>query len=398
MTTYAVGDIPFEDVYLHGLVLDDKGKKMSKSKGNVIDPLIMCEKYGTDATRLSLIVGSTPGNDMRLSEDKIAGFRNFANKLWNIARFILSNSEENESTLPSGFSRGFAAQDDKQLSLADKWILSKLDNLIAGVTKDLEEYRFSQAGENLREFTWSDLADWFLEASKFEKNENKAGILNYILETILKLWHPFIPFVTEVIWKEMGNKGSLMIEQWPSFAKATEGKPEPHPNTPPPSGTPLKGRLNIRKEREAGGFELIKEIVMAIRNARAENKVEPGKKIKAVIYAGDNKELIESQDDIIKGLRTGIETLEVKEGGKKIQNAIYITLGDIEIYLIGAVDKEKEQARIMKEIAKLEKIIEITKKKLKNKEFVDKAPKAVVNKEKEKLEQYEGELKNLKSR
>ncbi len=369
MTTYAVGDIPFQDVYLHGLIRDKNGRKMSKSLGNVIDPLDMIKKYGADATRLSLVIGTTPGNDMSLSEEKVAGFRNFANKLWNIARYIITNAK-------------FKTQSSKlqlktqNLTLADKWILGKLEKLIGEVSGDLDNYRFSQAGERLREFSWGDFADWYLEVSKFEDNKEKSEVLVYILKNVLKLWHPFMPFVTEKIWEEMGEEKMLIIEEWPLT----------------PQAPLLKGGIR------GINFELIKNIITVIRNARSKNKVEPSKKIKAVIYARKNKNFIESQADLIKSLRTGVSDLEVKARGPKIDKAIYVPIGDIniDIYLLGAVDEEKEKIRIKKEIENLEKIIKITEAKLSNKEFVEKAPAKVVKMEKEKLAKAESELKKLR--
>jgi valyl-tRNA synthetase len=362
MTTYAIGDIPFEDVYLHGLVLDEKGKKMSKSKGNSIDPLVMCDKYGTDAARLSLVMGATPGNDTRLSEEKIAGFRNFVNKLWNVSRYTISTFNFQLSTF------NFV---DKDLTDADRWILDKMNDLIVEITKNIDEYNFSQAGERLRDFTWNDLADWYLEVSKFEKNESKSAVISYVLVNLLKLWHPFIPFVTEAIWQEMGNKDLLMITKWPE-AEVTN-------------------KIN-------SNFEVIKNVITSIRNARAENKVEPAKKIKAVIYAGDKREILEKQSVLIKSLRTGIEELEIKESGEKIDDAVFATVDSIEIYLIGAVDKEKEKARLKKEIFKLEEACVNIVSKLTNNEFADRAPENIVRQEKDRLAQYRGELEKLKER
>ena len=285
---------------------------------NTIDPLDMIKKYGKDGNRLSLEIGSTPGNDMNLSEDKVAGYRNFANKLWNISRYIITNYELTITNKEIN---------QNNLTSADYWILLRMCRLIILVKVDLDNYRFSQAGERLREFTWDDLADWYLEASKFEQTKEKEKILAIILNDLLKLWHPFIPFVTEAIWKELGHKDLLMISRWPDENYYTK----------------------IQYENNVAGFNATTFIVKAIRDARAQNKVEPAKKIKAVIYAGKNKELIESQAELIKSLRTGINELEIKDEGPKIKDAIYITVGEIEIYLIGAVDKEKEKERIKKE-------------------------------------------------
>lgn len=361
MTTYAVEDIPFQDVYLHGLVLDEKGRKMSKSLNNSIDPLDMIKEYGTDAARLSLVIGSTPGNDMNLSEEKIAGFRNFANKLWNIARYVLQTVDNSKQETEINL---------EKCTLADKWMLSKLNDCVEEVTVDLDNYHFSSVGESLQSLTWNRYADWYLEVAKFQQGSETKKVLLFTLKSLLKLWHPYMPFVTEKIWEEMGEDKLLMIEKWPN-------------------STGIKGQ-----DREQ--FNIILDIITAIRNARAANGVEPSKKIKAIIYAGNNVDLIKSQETLIKSLRTGINELEVKESGVKIEKEILIPVRDMEIYLIGARDEEKEKERIKKEVENLEKVIKMVKGKLDNKEFVERAPEKVVNMEKEKLEKAEGELKKLK--
>jgi valyl-tRNA synthetase len=384
MTTYAVGDIPFYDVYLHGLIRDEKGKKMSKSLGNVINPLDMIKKYGTDAVRLSLVIGTSPGNDMNLSEEKIAGFRNFTNKLWNISRYVLQSSkfkvQNSKLQLKIPACQSLAPAGRQNLTLADEWILEKLQNLIKDVSEDLDNYRFSQAGEKLRDFTWSDFADWYLEASKFEKGGEKQQVLLYVLENILKFWHPFMPFVTEAIWGEMDKEKLLMVEKWPSPSAILSDSEE----------------SQDRRKKQDDNFEIIKNIIIAIRNARAQNRVEPARKIKAVIYGGKNAKLIKSQEHLIKNLRTGIKELEVKAKGEKIKDAIYITADNIEIYLIGAVGGEKEKIRIKKECDNLEKLIVNTEKKLSDKEFVKKAPAQIVRQEKDKLKLWQEELAKLK--
>jgi len=373
MTTYAVRDIPFKDVYLHGLVRDIKGRKMSKSLGNAIDPLDVCAKYGTDAVRLSLIIGTTPGSDLNLSEEKIAGYRNFTNKLWNISRYILQKTENRKQKTDD---RKQKTENRKQtieinnsdLTLADKWILGKMRDLIKQVSEDLNNYRFSQAGERLREFTWNDFADWYIEVSKFEKNSEKNKILILVLQNLLKLWHPFMPFVTEVIWQEMEKQKFLMVEKWPENFHLT---PQP----------PLLIRRGGGERSETGvrfdNFELIKNIIIAIRNARAQYKIKPSQKIKTVIYAGKNKELIESQAELIKKLRTGVEQLEVRGKGGKIKEAIYLTVNGPG-YSAGT-----------RRINTLEK-------KLANKQFIKKAPEQIVKQEQEKLGLWQEELKKLK--
>ncbi len=366
MTTYTLDQIPFRDVYIHGMLRDELGKKFSKSSGNNVDPLDVIKEYGTDALRFSLVSGIAPGNDSRFYGEKAEGARNMVNKLWNIYRFAISN-------FPPSPKQEIK---NEECTVSDLWLLGEMRRLIAGVTQDLNGYNFSQAGEKLREFTWNKLADWYLEVSKFEKAGKKPEILSKILEDLLKLWHPFMPFVTETINREMGENDLLMIQRWPDekFYKDISSRDGSVPN-----------------------FELIQQIITAIRNARTEHKIEPSKKIKALIYAGGEKELVESQAGLIKNLRTGIGDLEIKEKGEGLGQAIFLAVGGIEIYLLGAKDETKERSRIEKEIARLEKLIAANEIKLANEEFVAKAPAAVVGKEKEKINAWREEMSKLKA-
>lgn len=366
MSTYALKEIPFKDVYIHGMLRDEKGNKFSKSAGNSIDPIEIIDKYGTDALRLSLLLGVTPGNDLKFYYEKIEGARNFVNKLWNIARYVLQNVEDNSRSSDIDF---------QDCTAADCWILNSMQNLIKEVRNDIEKYNFSQAGEKMRDFTWNDFADWYLEVSKFEKNNSKKNILIKILKDLLKLWHPFIPFVTEKIWESVDDNGLLLIEKYPQSHDYNISF----------------SRVELKEE-----FELIKEIITSIRNARSENKVEPGKKIKALIFSPNNERLIQSNASLIKNMRTGIEELELVQKNVKIEGAIYIVIADVEICLIGAVDEEKEKARINKEVERLEKFITVLKNKLNNQEFIQKAPAKIIETEREKLIQAETELSSLK--
>lgn len=371
MTTYAVGDIPFQDVYLHGLVRDEKGRKMSKSLGNVIDPLDMIEKYGTDAVRLSLVVGTSPGNDMNLSEEKIAGFRNFTNKLWNIARYIKDLYDEVHTV------EGDTGREKYDYTIADKWILGRMSSVIQRVTEDIKNYRFSQVGETLREFTWNDFADWYIEISKFEKGELKKEILMMILKDLLKLWHPFMPFVTEKVWEEMGNEKMLIIEAWPELKAAK--------------------RLAAFRKGTENDFDLVRDIIKNIRNARSQYKINPSEKIKAIIYSGKKSEMIKSQAELIKKLRTGIGELEIKEKGEKIKDTIYMTTGAAEIYLIVPdFDFNSEIKRLEKEIKEMEGRIEGLKKRLVNTDFAQRAPQEIVEKEKDKLAAWKVESEKMR--
>ncbi|MCX6781953.1 MAG: valine--tRNA ligase [Candidatus Magasanikbacteria bacterium] len=357
MTTYTLGDIPFETVYLHGLVRDEQGRKMSKSLGNVIDPLAMVEKFGADATRLSLMLGNTPGNDSRLSEEKIAGFRNFTNKLWNICRYMMMQIDFEKS------------EPAKPVTLADFWILERLHEIASDTSKHIEQFNFSFAGEKLRDFTWNELADWYLEISKIEGN--KSGILQYILETILKLWHPFMPFVTEAIWSEIPGKKLLMAEKWPQLKKEK-----------------ISGRVK--------DFEIIKNIITNIRSLRAEYKVEPAKKISVSIGAGKFAGLLKDNVEILQGLAR-IEKIQIDKSMKKPGNSVGFLESGVEVFidLSGLVDFAKEKIRLQKEIGEVEPYIAVLKKKLSNKEFVKNAPKEIVANENAKLAEAEEMLAKL---
>ncbi|MBI5733709.1 MAG: class I tRNA ligase family protein, partial [Candidatus Kerfeldbacteria bacterium] len=290
MTTYMLGEVPFREVYLHGLVRDKLGRKMSKSLNNGIDPLAMIDKYGADALRLSMIIGNTPGNDFKLYEEKIAGYRNFINKLWNISRFILMSVSEAKLTedIPPA------------VTLADKWILSRFSAIASFITNKIETYEFSAGGEVLYDFTWHELADWYLEVAKVEGGKDK--LLNYLLTQLLKLWHPYTPYITEVLWQEaFGNtSGLLMVQSWPKNLPAVDEQAE--------------------KE-----FKVIQAIVTAIRTYRAEQKV-PLDKILAMAIEG--KELDEAAIKLVEALRTKVKLVPQAE-----KNWLSVKVNDINLVI-----------------------------------------------------------------
>ena len=366
MTTYTLGDIPFETVYLHGLVRDEQGRKMSKSLGNVIDTLEMMEKYGTDATRMSLVIGNSPGNDFKLSDEKIAGFRNFSNKLWNISRFMLLNIEK---PVPD-------AGEGKPRTSADHWILSRTSEVINEVTEHLEKFNFSMAGEKLRDFTWGELADWYLEIAKIEGKKDE--ILNYLLNTVLKLWHPFMPFVTEAIWGEVyGEEMILMVEKWPKTGKKTSKSGEE--------------------------FQLIANTITSLRAWRSENKIDIGKPLTAFIAPGKNEKIIIENAGIIEKLARLERLVVVGKIEHKPGFAEFLAAGmEAAVEMGAAVDGAKEKARIGEEIEFVKKYVISLETKLGNQDFVGRAPAAVVEKEKaklaeakEKIQKLETQLKNL---
>jgi valyl-tRNA synthetase len=341
MSAYALGVVPFRDVYLHGLVRDEQGRKMSKSLGNVIDPLDVTAKYGTDAVRLSLVIGTSPGQDMRLGEEKIAGFRNFTNKLWNIGRYVSRAGEEK-----------------KKLSIADKWILSRLDEVIEDVTGNLEEFNFSRAGEGLRDFTWTELADWYVEIHKREGND---AVLREVFMTLLKLWHPFMPYVTEVLWKELGGRDLLMIAEWPKPQK----------------------RYDEKAEKIMSGLQ---EVVTAIRSIRSDYKVAPDKTVNAVVEAPDFAKEFIGFEPVIKTLGK-VGDLKIAKKIARPGEAATVTVGanTVSIPLAGLVDLDKEKKRITDAIAETKKMIAQIEGRLNNADFVAKAPEKVVAGEKTKL-------------
>lgn len=354
MTTYMLDEIPFEDVYIHGILRDKTGQKFSKSLGNGIDPIDVCNQFGTDALRLSLVSGLSAGNDSRFNEEKVEGNRNFVNKLWNISRYILTSVQEVKQI----------SKQPKPNTLADEWILGQFNVLVEKTTKELNQYNFSLASDYLREFTWNDFADWYLEISKIEKD--KDGILLYILERLLILWHPFIPFVTEAIWENFEADDLLMVQSWPKTEK---------------------------KIKEVKDFQVIVDIISSIRNLRAENKIEPAKKVNVKIYAGKQEKTISEQTEILKGLAR-IENLEISKSGEKPAQSIASVVSGIEIYILleGLVDKDKETERLTKEIESVRNYIVGLEKKLGNQEFVKNAPKEIVDKENEKLAEATGKL------
>lgn len=363
MSLFALGEKPFSLVYLHGTILDEKGKKMSKSKGNGVDPLEVIDKYGADAVRLSLLMGATPGNDARYSEDKIAAKRNFINKLWNISRFILSSVESNR--LNTG-----VKLIPTTVSLSDKWIINEIDQLKKMVTRSLDQSEFSAAAEALYDFTWNKLADWYLEISKIEKGKDE--LLIYLLKNILIMWHPFIPFVTEAIWQSF-NDDLLMISSWPVDKNEVN-----------------KNEDNISVSSD---FIFIQEAIIAIRNARSQNKIEPSKKVKAIVM-GEKAAILMSQASLISRLKTGIEEINISNIAPE-GDTIKIVLGATEIYLLGAIDPVKEKARLLKEKEQLIKLIAGVANRLDNKEFSKKAPVQVIKAEREKLNRYELELEKI---
>lgn len=363
MSKYALNEIPFKTVYLHGLVRDEHGNKMSKSLGNIIDPLDMIAKYGTDAVRLSLSLGTTPGNDIRISETKIASYRNFINKIWNVSRFILSRIDT-DTTL-----------EVKAISISDAYILSRLQRVIGDVTKYLTNYQFSEAGTMLYDFLWHDLADWYIEISKVEGKENQ-GVLMHVLSTLLQLLHPFIPFVTEQIWSYIHPNQPLIISKWPQINDQF---------------------IDSKAEQQ---FELIRSLITTIRTKRAELKIDPVKKIPATIISDTHFDLLQIKMPVISFLAR-LTPISIQTNKETIQGPQLSFLSDgieVILHLENIIDIEAEKAKTMTQIGNLEKQIDIVSTKLANEGFVAKAPAKIIEEEKARLEAMQLEKVSLEEK
>lgn len=351
MSLYALDDVPFKTVYLHGLVRTKDGKKMSKSHPETcIDPLDSIKKYGCDALRMSLIIGNSPGNDLKMYDEKIANYRNFINKLWNVSRFILMSSES------------YKIDELNINTLADHWIISRLQNLIKTTTNNFNNYNFGQAGDDLYNFLWHDFADWYLEITKFQPNQS---MLLYVLENLLKLLHPVTPYITENIWRSLNQKKLLMVENWPlAQEKLIDQKVE-------------KDFINLQ------------DIIVQIRNLRSQYKIEP----KKIITLSFDQELSPDEKAIIEKLARCQLNHESTKSTKntKISNNQYkfaINLSDL-------IDVDKEKHRLEKEIKDLGANIAGLEKRLSNKSFIDKAPKSIVAQEQQNLKDRKELLDNL---
>ena len=363
MTGFALEDIPFQTVYLNGLVRDMKGKKMSKTSGNTINPLEVIEKFGADALRLSLVIGATPGNDIKISEQKIEKFRNFANKLWNIARFTLNQNTKYEITNTR----------PEPKSLADQWILSELDNLIIQADKYFQTYQYGLAGEALAEFTWNKFADWYIEISKMTLKRHPRGggdpspveaILTYILTTLLKLWHPFIPFVTEHIWTQFSDE-FLMIQEYPVPAKGSNS------------------------QFSISNFQKLQQLITGLRNLRAEYRLPPGEIFASYLELSKDHEWIREQTPIIEKLARVKINFESMDKAHKMP---YFLWDDTKVYLvIPRFDLKKERGLAEKELKGEEARNKKLEAQLNKKDFLKKAPAEVV-------EQIKSSFKSSKSR
>jgi valyl-tRNA synthetase len=368
-------DIPFDTVYLHGLVRDEKGEKMSKVKGNVLNPLDAIEQYGTDALRFALSTGTSPGNDIRLSSHRLEAARNFANKLWNAARFVIGNME----TMVS-----LAHIEKGALPLEDRWILSRLSHLVTAVDKLMEDFQFGEAERQIHDFLWGEFCDWYIEMAKLRLNESPSPkpVLAYVLETSLRLLHPFMPFITEEIWQSL--KSCFDEEMAESIMIA------PYP-------TADEGAIDAAAEKQ---MELVIDVVRSIRNERAEFQVESSKWIEALIVPHDAKSVIESQVHTIETLARVRPLTIIGAKNARPDKAKTLVLSGAEVILpmAGMVDIEAERQRLDNEIEKNQSEITRLEARLKDKQFLSKAPAHIVSRERQRLEEYTTRSERLRHR
>ncbi|MHC1698481.1 MAG: valine--tRNA ligase [Geobacteraceae bacterium] len=369
MGIHFMGEVPFRDVYIHALVRDAQGQKMSKSRGNVIDPLVIIDQYGADAFRFTLAAFAAQGRDVKLAEERIAGYRNFVNKIWNASRFAFMNLE--------GFDPDLVAWKDLELSNADRWILCRLNDAAREVDEALAGYRFNEAASSLYRFTWSEFCDWYIELIKDDLYKGDAArkttaryVLWTVLENLLRLLHPFMPFITEEIWQSLPGKrpvSSIMQADYPCALpewQYTEGAQE---------------------------MELVMEVIRGIRNIRGEVEVPPSREIAVILDCGSDQSLhiLKRNEGYVMSLAR-LSDLAMGRSPERPADAAVQVAGDVQIVipLKGLVNVEEEEKRLLKELGKVEKDIEFLGKKLANQEFIGRAPAAVVAKEREKLDEF----------
>lgn len=362
-----MGETPFKTVYIHGLVRDAQGRKMSKSLGNGIDPLEVIDQYGADALRFTLATGNSPGNDMRFSDERVQASRNFCNKIWNASRFIQMNltiDKDKAVELPS------------DLAIEDKWIISKFNTLVADVTRNIDQYELGLAAAKLNDFIWENFCDWYIEIAKTRLqtgDENVQKVLCYVLSGAMQLLHPFMPFITETIWQALPHEGpSVMVSAWPEY----------------------KDELHFAAEEAQ--MESLMDAVRAIRNRRAEMNVPPSKKAKVLILT-EKKDTFSAGAGFFPKLAYASEIELIDAVPADAAKMASVVTGDAQIYMpMGdLIDFEAERARLGKEKSKVEADIDFVMKKLNNPKFVDKAPEKVVAAEREKAEKLREHLAKL---
>jgi len=367
-----MNDIPFSEVYIHGTVRDITGKKMSKSLGNVIDPLNIIDEYGTDALRYTLITATATGQDIFLAEEKFQSGRNFANKIWNATRFVIMNLKQdyNNVDLCQVFNK-------ENLKLPERWVLSRLYHTLDYVEKRLNNFHFNDAAKQLYEFFWHEFCDWYLELAKFNIEDKITQIVIYkVLEKSLRLLHPFMPYISEELWQRLpGAKESIMIKAWPHLQKDLIDK-------------------SVDKK-----MDLFFEIVTTIRNLRKHLNIDNSKKISLIIAASDKKDrhVLEELSGYLSNILK-LESIKLGLGLKKPTHAVVALIKNFQVFvpLEGLIDFEKENERIDKQVKELKAQLDRISKNLKNRDFLKRAPRDIVDKEKIKKQDLDESLNKLR--
>jgi valyl-tRNA synthetase len=363
-----MGDVPFRNVLIHGIVRDFEGKKMSKSIGNVIDPLDLIERYGADALRFSLAFAAVPGNDTNISEDRIEGSRNFANKLWNAARFVLLSVGEERVGVPA------------DLEIEDRWILSRLDETIEEVDSQLEAYNLSEAMRRLHFFIWSEYCDWYIELAKLRLPTGSSGaakgVLVHVLDSVLRLLHPVMPFVTEELWSKLRpDSGSIMVAEW----------------------TQASDRRDAASQATMSRFQ---ELVQTVRRLKVDHEIPQSRRVAVTGGAGDRANEVEMMRDRLKALAR-LESVEVVEHSPPDSGGTARTITpagfDVSIDLGGVVDLDAERERLRRKVAQAEVDLRRSETKLGNESFVTKAPADVVERERSRRDDARAAMRKLEA-
>jgi len=377
-----VGDVPFRTVYLHGLIRDEKGEKMSKMKGNVLNPLTAIDQYGCDALRFALTTGTAPGNDLNMGQHRLEAGRNFANKLWNAGRFVLKSLEAEPVTRKAFADAGVKSQK----AIEDRWIVSRLNRLAGEVDALMKDFQFGEAEKLIHDFLWGEFCDWYIEISKqrLGSKDSPIAVLVYVLETSLRLLHPFMPFITEELWQNLRERLPAGTIDTAALIIA------PYPQADP--------KLYDAESEQV--MDMVMEVVRTIRNARAEYKVDIGKWVESSVFAGDHRADLEGKSTVIETLAKTrpLHILPRDQRPAKNDKAIVYVLkhADVVIPLEGMVDIEAEKARLSKEMGVLEREISRLTQRLDDGQFTSKAPAAVIEKERSRLSEYTDKLARMK--
>ena len=385
---YAMKEKPFSDVLIHGIVRDSQGRKMSKTLGNGVDPIEVIDEYGADSLRFSVLSGTTMGNDIRYMLEKLEQASNFANKMWNAAKFIIMNMPEKEKLIKfreENYNEKENSYKEGSLKLEDKWIINKTNKLVSEITTNIENYDLGIAIDKLYSFIWNEFCDWYIEFAKIslyngtdEEKVQTAYVLNEVFRTCLKLLHPFMPFVTSEIYNDLVNYDGkdLMVSEWPK-AKSEDGK--------------------FEYDFEEEIIEKIKEIIVEIRNVRSTKNIHPSKKAELILVTNRYQDELKQAEGIL--LKLGFaDSVKIQDNSSNVsENSIHIVTDGIEVFipLEGLIDLEEEKKRVEQERKRLQSEIERCEKMLSNPGFMNKAPQAKIDEEKEKLAKYKEMLERI---